>query len=234
MGGGMGGGMGRPVAGRRAGGSMLGPNLSLGPFGSAEPKPFGSTPLGAIPTRNDTASETPPLFPSQSSNTTQPSAAPPPNSRFQPENVANNPSAGTGDSGPKLDRHAALDQSSYRAIPSLDSIPSLSEKPASPGEGKAFRLADLKPPTFEDEIDDDALAAEEEAFLQRMKDKKQTAAPMPATVPDPAPEPELKRAPPAPIQSKAPVADAAPAAFLGPVGAISGGLDDDLSEEELD
>jgi len=73
-------------------------------------------------------------------------------------------------------------------FPTLEEIPDLDNKPKAKG---AVPLNQIKPPAFDDEMDDEAMEAEEQAFLARMRaqeqgnNKAKPADPKPAQKPAP-------------------------------------------------
>lgn len=143
------------------------------------------------------------------------------------------------------------DDSPAPTFKSIDEIPSICESgPADAGLG--FRASQLKAPSFDDEIDDEALAAEELAFLQRMKGGKPDAPPLaePArpvagldTLTAHTSVPKLAESLAMPSHQtpneggRCPVAISngrEAANYLGPTLVDNHDVDDDLSEEELE
>jgi len=147
------------------------------------------------------------------------------------------------------------------STPDLDELPSIGDdKPAVvASKGLGLRAEDLRAPSFVDEIDDDDLAAEEEAFMARMraeKEGKSKPQAAPARLPSPpaapaSPPPAASPPKAAPTAERSFAIDRSPAAdvryadsktpapepafdgnFLGPSGHTNDDIDD-LSEEEI-
>jgi len=133
--------------------------------------------------------------------------------------------------------------SSPDALPELsDGIPSLDEKPSAPTKGLGIRTSELQAPSFE-EMDDDELAAEEAAFLERMRQtEKERAPPTKPALPDSGPTPPAmhRATPPGPTKRHGnynpPDESVRGGNFHGPRLASPDNIIDDLgdlSEEEI-